>query len=294
MQSLIFSNYRIGNLHLENRVVMAPMTRGFANNETGEVNELITDYYTKRAKYGAGLIITEGIVINDFAKGTYGIPGIFTNDQVLSWKKVTSSVHQYRTKIFAQLWHVGRLSHEEILNGEAPVAPSAVAASGLVHKLRKPYSIPRALETSEVYDIVNDYQKAARNAMEAGFDGVEIHAAHGYLIDQFINENTNCREDEFGGSLKNRLRFLKLIIKAVKKVVPKNRISVRVSEKKDDDLNYGWEDPEKIVSALTSLLAKHRIKIIHPSVNHFGQSLKNDEKSLHELVRKYWNDFSYS
>ncbi|WP_058306353.1 oxidoreductase [Gracilibacillus massiliensis] len=290
MTCSIFSDYKIENLTLENRIVMAPMTRGFADNETGEVNQLIADYYGKRARYGAGLIITEGIAISELAKGTYGIPGIFTHQQTLRWEKVTREVHQYKTKIFAQLWHVGRLSHQEILKGHPPVAPSAIGASGHVHRLRKPFQAPKSLSQSEIYQIIDDYRQAARNAMETGFDGIEIHAAHGYLIDQFISEKSNIREDKFGGSIQNRLRFLELIIKEVKKVVPKNRISIRVSEKKDDDGDYVWEQPEEMVHAITEMLSKHRIKIIHPSVESYGNELKNDQRSLHELFRKYWDE----
>ncbi|GEN85276.1 alkene reductase [Oceanobacillus sp. FSL W8-0428] len=290
MTRSIFSNYKIGNLTLDNRIVMAPMTRGFADDETGEVNYLVADYYGKRARYGAGLIITEGIAINETAKGTYGIPGIFTHCQMLSWQKVTREVHQYKTKIFAQLWHVGRVSHQEILNGHAPVAPSPISASGKVHRLKKPFQTPRALTNTEVYQIIDDYRDAARNAMEAGFDGVEIHAAHGYLIDQFISEKTNQRQDEFGGSLQNRLRFLDLIIKEVKKVVPKNRISIRISEKKDDDTDYVWEYPEEMVCAITGVLAKHQLKILHPSVENYEDTLQNDLRSLHTLFRQYWDE----
>ncbi|WP_052400805.1 alkene reductase [Oceanobacillus jeddahense] len=286
----IFSDYKIGNLTLDNRIVMAPMTRGFADDETGEVNYLVADYYGKRARYGAGLIITEGIAINETAKGTYGIPGIFTHCQTLSWQKVTKEVHQYKTKIFAQLWHVGRVSHQEFLNGHAPVAPSPIAASGKAHRLRKPFPRPRALTNTEIYHIIDDYRDAARNAMEAGFDGVEIHAAHGYLIDQFINEKTNQRQDEFGGSLQNRLHFLDLIIKEVKKVVPKNRISIRISEKKDDDTDYVWEYPEEMVCAITEILAKHQLKILHPSVENYEDTFQNDPRSLHALFRQYWDE----
>ncbi|PWU69226.1 alkene reductase [Gracilibacillus dipsosauri] len=289
MTCSIFSNYNIGNLNLDNRIVMAPMTRGFADNETGEVNYLIADYYGKRARYGAGLIITEGIAINELAKGTFGIPGIYTHSQTLSWQKVTREVHQYKTKIFAQLWHVGRLSHQKVLGGHAPVSPSSLAANGFVHRLRHPYQTPKSLSKQEIYSIIDDYKIAARNAMEAGFDGIEIHAAHGYLIDQFINEKTNLRKDEFGGSLKNRLRFLDLIIKQVKKVVPKNRISIRISEKKDDDKDYTWEQPEEIVLAIIEVLTKHKIKIVHPSVENYDYALKNDKRSLHELFRQYWD-----
>ncbi|MFD1413762.1 oxidoreductase [Oceanobacillus jeddahense] len=290
MTRSIFSDYKIGNLTLDNRIVMAPMTRGFADNETGEVNYLVADYYGKRARYGAGLIITEGIAINELAKGTYGIPGMFTHRQALSWQKVTREVHQYKTRIFAQLWHVGRVSHQEILNGHAPVAPSPIAAIGKVHRLRNPFPTPRALMNTEIYQIIDDYRDAARNAMEAGFDGVEIHAAHGYLIDQFISEKTNQRQDEFGGSLQNRLRFLDLIIKEVKKVVPKNRISIRISEKKDDDTDYVWEYPEEMVCAITGILAKHQLKILHPSVENYGDTLQNEPRSLHALFRQYWNE----
>ncbi|CEI83650.1 alkene reductase [Oceanobacillus oncorhynchi subsp. incaldanensis] len=289
MTCSIFSKYKIGNLTLDNRIVMAPMTRGFADNETGEVNYLIADYYGKRARYGAGLIITEGVAINKLAKGTYGIPGIYTHRQILSWKKVTREVHQYKTKIFAQLWHVGRVSHQEILKGNAPVAPSPIGANGHVHRLRKPFQAPRALNNMEIYQIIADYKDAAKNAMEAGFDGVEIHAAHGYLIDQFINEKTNDRQDEFGGSLQNRLRFLDLIIKEVKKVVPKNRISIRISEKKDDDKDYVWEHPEEMVCAITGILSKHQLKIVHPSAENYGDMLQHNQKSLHELFRQYWD-----
>lgn len=289
MTCSIFSDYKIGNLTLANRIVMAPMTRGFADNETGEVNNLIADYYAKRARYGVGLIVTEGIAINETAKGTFGIPGIYSHRQTLSWKKVTSEVHQYNTKIFAQLWHVGRVSHQDVLKGHAPVAPSAISANGYVHRLRKPFQAPKSLKNEEIYQIIDDYRQAARNAMEAGFDGVEIHAAHGYLIDQFINNKTNHRQDEFGGCLKNRLRFLDLIIKEVKKVVSKNRISIRLSEKKDDDKEYVWEQPEEIVTAIIKILSKHRIKIVHPSVEKYGAALKNDQRSLHELFRQYWD-----
>lgn len=290
MTHSIFSDYKIGDLTLDNRIVMAPMTRGFADNETGEVNYLVADYYGKRARYGTGLIITEGIAINELAKGTYGIPGIFTHCQTLSWQKVTREVHQYKTKIFAQLWHVGRVSHQEILRGNTPVAPSPIGARGKVHRLRQPFQTPKALTNMEVYQIIDDYRDAARNAMEAGFDGVEIHAAHGYLIDQFISEKTNDRQDEFGGSLRNRLRFLDLIIKEVKKVVPKNRISIRVSEKKDDDKDYVWEYPEEMVCAITGILAKHQLKMLHPSVENYGDILQNDPRSLHALFRQYWSE----
>lgn len=156
--------------------------------------------------------------------------------------------------------------------------------------MKKPFQTPRALTNTEVYQIIDDYRDAARNAMEAGFDGVEIHAAHGYLIDQFISEKTNQRQDEFGGSLQNRLRFLDLIIKEVKKVVPKNRISIRISEKKDDDTDYVWEYPEEMVCAITGVLAKHQLKILHPSVENYEDTLQNDLRSLHTLFRQYWDE----
>ncbi len=281
-----FSEY---GLNLKNKIIMAPMTRGFANNLTGEVNQLIADYYARRARYDVGLIISEGIAINNTGKGTFGIPGIYTERQVESWKKVTEKVHKENGKIFAQLWHVGRLSHSFLTNGQKPVAPSAVQADGLVHKLRKPYEKPVELTESQINILIEDYKKAAINAMEAGFDGVEIHAAHGYLIDQFINEKTNLREDSFGGSEEARLIFLEKVVESVSKVIPTGKLSVRISEKKDDDPSYYWKKPELTLSKIVNILNRNEVKILHISVDEFNKPLKKDNRTLHELARSLWD-----
>ena len=173
------------------------------------MNDLTVLYYTQRAS--AGLIISEGINISEQGIGSPYTPGLYTAEQVAAWKKVTDAVHEAGGRIFAQLWHTGRVGHSVDRNGELPVAPSAVAIEGQQHftsQGQKPYETPRALETSEVKQTIEDFRKAAANAMEAGFDGVELHAAFGYLPNQFLVESANQRTDEYGGSIENRSRFV--------------------------------------------------------------------------------------
>lgn len=215
-RSTLLSPVTIHQWQLRNRVVMAPLTRGFADDQEGTVTDEMVAYYEQRARDGVGLIITEGINPNLAGKGTYGIPGLYTDEQTTSWKRVTDAVHRHGGTIIAQLWHVGRLSHSDLI-GTAPLAPSSLAAEGRVHKLHKPYQVPQAMSTQDIADTIQHFQTAARNAVLAGFDGIELHAAHGYLIDQFINEKTNHRTDEYGGDTEGRLRFLRDIIVAVKK-----------------------------------------------------------------------------
>lgn len=212
----LLSPVTIHQWQLRNRIVMAPLTRGFADDQDGTVTDEMVAYYEQRARDGVGLIITEGIIPNLAGKGTYGIPGLYTDEQTASWKRVTDAVHRHGGTIIAQLWHVGRLSHSDLI-GTAPLAPSSLAAEGRVHKLHKPYQVPQAMSAQDIADTIQHFQTAARNAVLAGFDGIELHAAHGYLIDQFINEKTNHRTDEYGGDTEGRLRFLRDIIVAVKK-----------------------------------------------------------------------------
>lgn len=198
----------LGGQTLKNRMAMAPMTRSRANT-SGIVGDLTTLYYTQRVS--AGLIITEGINITKQALGSPFTPGLFTHEQIEAWKEVTRSVHKNGGVIYAQLWHTGRVGHSIDKNGELPVAPSAVAITGQQHfttQGMKDYETPHALSTEEIRQIVNDYGQAAKNAMEAGFDGVELHAAFGYLPNQFLAESSNQRTDEYGGSIENRNRFV--------------------------------------------------------------------------------------
>lgn len=226
----LLSPFSLGDLSLKNRVVMAPMTRSRAG-EARLPNAMMAEYYQQRA--GAGLIITEATVISPQANGWLHTPGIYTDGQAAAWQQVTAAVHQKNTAIFNQLWHCGRASHSSFQeNGQLPVAPSAIAINGdYIHTPlgKQPYEIPRALETAEIPQLVEDYRQAASRAKAAGFDGIEIHAANGYLIDTFLQSKTNHRRDRYGGTKENRYRFLQEIIEAILTVWPPNRVGVRIS-----------------------------------------------------------------
>jgi N-ethylmaleimide reductase len=231
MRPKLFTPLDLGDdLMLPNRIVMAPLTRNRAKPDGDVPYELHVEYYAQRAS--AGLIISEGTQITPEGKGYIQTPGIHSPEQVSGWKKVTETVHKAGGRIFAQLWHVGRISHVSLQpNGQAPVAPSAITATTktFIASGFADVSPPRALETDEIARVVDDYRKAAENAREAGFDGVEVHAANGYLIDQFLRDGTNKRTDAYGGSVENRTRFLAEVLAAVTKVYPSKRVGVRFS-----------------------------------------------------------------
>ncbi len=230
--SQLFEPLRAGDLSLRNRIVMAPMTR--MHSSPGRVpNELMVEYYTQRA--GAGLILTEATAVTPQGVGYADTPGLWTPEQVQGWRKVTSSVHQAGGLIVAQLWHVGRISDPMFLDGELPVAPSAIAAKGHVSHVRpqRAYVTPRALETAEIPGVVEAYRHGAKMAMEAGFDGVEVHAANGYLLDQFLQDSTNHRTDAYGGSLENRARLLLEAVDACISVWGAGRVGVHLSPRGD-------------------------------------------------------------
>lgn len=230
MTEKLFTPYTIGDLTLPNRLVMAPLTRNRANPNGDVPSDLATEYYVQRAT--AGLIISEGTQISPEGQGYLHTPGIYSADQVAGWKKVTDAVHAADGRIFAQLWHVGRVSHTSLQpNGQPPVAPSAITADTKVYtdKGFASASPPRALETSEIPRIIEDYRKAAENAKSAGFDGVELHSANGYLIDQFLRDGSNHRTDAYGGSIENRTRLLSEVLAAITSVWPSHRVGVRFS-----------------------------------------------------------------
>lgn len=226
----LLSPFSLGDLRLKNRVIMAPMTRARAG-VTRMPNTLMAEYYVQRA--AAGLIITEATVISHQANGWENTPGIYSQGQGEAWKEIVGAVHAQGTPIFLQLWHCGRASHSSFQeNAQLPVAPSAIKINAdYIHTPngKQPYETPRALETDEIPLIVEDYRQAAQRAKTAGFDGVEIHAANGYLIDEFLQSKTNQRTDQWGGEVKNRYRFLKEIVEAILTVWPSNRIAVRLS-----------------------------------------------------------------
>ncbi len=225
----LFTPYKIGDLELPNRIVMAPLTR----NRAGKGNvphQLNAEYYAQRAS--AGLIISEATQISPQGQGYPFTPGIHSPEQIAGWKLVTDAVHQNGGRIYLQLWHVGRISHPDLQpDGALPVAPSAIKPKGeaWTYEGMKPFVTPRALETWEIPEIVEQYRQGAENALAAGLDGVEIHAANGYLIDQFLRDGTNHRTDKYGGSLENRTRFLLEITQAVIGVWGAKRVGVRLS-----------------------------------------------------------------
>lgn len=228
----LFEPLTIGNLTISNRIIMAPLTRARAS-EGRIPNDLMAKYYEQRAT--AGLIISEATAVTPMGVGYANTPGIWSKEQVEGWKKITSAVHSKGGKIFMQLWHVGRISDPMFLNGELPVAPSAIRPQGHVSLVRpqREYVTPRALETEEIAGIVEAYRVGALNAKEAGFDGVEIHGANGYLIDQFLQDKTNKREDQYGGSIENRARFLLEVTDAVISVWGAQRVGMHLAPRGD-------------------------------------------------------------
>jgi N-ethylmaleimide reductase len=225
----LFTPYQLGPLLLKNRLVMAPMTRNRADGQ-GVVPDITAQYYGQRA--GAGLIITEGVNISRQAEGSPFSPGLYTPGHVAAWREVTDEVHRREGKIFAQLWHTGRVGHSVDKNGELPVSASALPIADQKHYTThgpKAYETPRALTTAEVKAVVEDYKSAAANALEAGFDGVELHGAFGYLPNQFLVDGVNHREDEYGGSIENRTRFVLEIMAALVAVWGPDRAGIKLS-----------------------------------------------------------------
>ena len=223
---------QIGDLHLPNRVIMSPLTRlrGAADHVP---TQLMAEYYSQRAS--AGLIISEGIPVMPQGVGYANVPGIWSAPQVEAWKLVTKSVHQAGGRIFAQLWHVGRISDPRFLGGELPVAPSAIKPAGHVSLVRPvtEYVTPRALEASEIPGIVEAFHKGAENAKLAGFDGVEIHGANGYLLDQFLQDGSNHRTDQYGGPIENRARLMLEVVDAVTSVWDFKRVGMHLAPRGD-------------------------------------------------------------
>ena len=229
MHDTLFQPLQMGAIEAANRVVMAPLTRGRSTQPGSVPNDMMTTYYRQRA--GAGLIISEATGISVEGLGWPAAPGIWSEAQTEGWKPVTEAVHEEGGKIVLQMWHMGRLVHPDFLGGNPPVSASATKAPGHAHTFegRKDYEQARALSTDEIARVVEDYRKAAENAKAAGFDGVQLHGANGYLVDQFLRDSTNLREDEYGGSPENRTRFLREVLTALCDVWGAERVGVRLS-----------------------------------------------------------------
>lgn len=256
----LFKSIRVGDLNLPNRIVMAPLTRCRAS--TGRVpNALMAEYYAQRA--GAGLILSEATSVSPQGVGYPDTPGIWSDQQIQGWKLVTSAVHAAGGRMFLQLWHVGRVSHPDFLDGELPVAPSAIAPRGHVSLLRpqREYVTPRALEISEIPGIVEAYRRGAENAMQAGFDGVEIHGANGYLLDQFLQDSTNKRNDAYGGSIENRARLMLEVTDAAISVWGAGRVGMHLAPRGDAH-TMGDSDPLSTFGYVAEQLGKRGIAFI--------------------------------
>jgi N-ethylmaleimide reductase len=257
----LFDAVPLGDLMLANRIVMAPLTRGRAG-ESRTPNPLMAEYYAQRAS--AGLIITEGTAISEQAYGWGGSPGIYTQAHVKGWKRVTDAVHRKGGRIFLQLWHTGRVSHPHFQNGETPIGPSAIAASGDAYTPlgKEPYVTPRAMTQQDIAAAVGEYARSTELSKEAGFDGVEIHAANGYLIDQFIRDGSNQRTDAYGASTENRLRFLMDVTEAVVGAWSAECVGVRLSPTNSFN-SMSDSNPDATFTAAAAELNKYELAYLH-------------------------------
>jgi N-ethylmaleimide reductase len=257
--------FDLGPFQLPHRVVMAPLTRMRAGGTDGVPSPLAPTYYGQRAT-GRGLIVAEATQISRQGQGYPQTPGIYTQAQVAGWRPVVRAVRDRGAVFFLQLWHVGRISHSSFHDGALPVAPSAVAASGNAFTSdfqRVPYETPHALELNEIGGIVADYRRAAQNAKEAGFDGVEIHAANGYLLQEFLEDKTNRRADRYGGSVENRARLLFEVFDAISEIWPAERIGVRISPYSDVNGDIADSDPASLYAHVVGGLAARGVSYLH-------------------------------
>jgi 2,4-dienoyl-CoA reductase-like NADH-dependent reductase (Old Yellow Enzyme family) len=251
----------IGDLHLPNRIVMAPLTRNRSSGAGRVPNALMRDHYVQRAS--AGAILSEATSVTPLGVGYPHTPGIWSQEQIDGWRLVTDGVHQAGGKILLQLWHVGRISDSSYHDGAMPVAPSAIAAKGHVSLLRpeRPYPVPRALETEELQGVVEAYRIGAENAKIAGFDGVEIHGANGYLLDQFLQDSTNKRTDRYGGSIENRARLMLEVTDAVVSVWGAGRVGMHLAPRGDAH-DMGDSDLPATFGYVARELGKRKIAFI--------------------------------
>lgn len=262
----LFDPLVAGDLQLANRIVMAPLTRNRSPGGVPQSRAVV--YYTQRAS--AGLLVSEGVAISQQGQGYADVPGLYAPEQIEAWKRVTAAVHAAGGRIVAQIWHVGRASHDSLQpNGQSPVAPSAIRANSKTYLIDVDgnggfveTSQPRALEKAEIPGVVDDYRKAARAAIEAGFDGVEIHGANGYLVDQFLRSSSNQRSDEYGGRVENRTRFLDEVVAAVAGEIGGGRTGIRLSPVTPSN-DVSDPDPQPLFEHAVRLLAKHGLAFVH-------------------------------
>jgi N-ethylmaleimide reductase len=289
MADILFKPTKMGDLTVPNRVFMAPLTRNRANGD-GTAKPLAATYYAQRAS--AGLIVSEATQINDFGKGYLDTPGIYTDAHVAAWKPVTAAVHANGGRIFCQLWHVGRISHTSLLpGGAAPVSSTDVAAKSKTFTAAgfEDTSKPRALSVDELPQLVEDYANSARRAIEAGFDGVEVHSANGYLLDQFLQDGINKRTDDYGGSIANRARLTLQVVDRVVAEIGAGRVGIRLSPRGQAN-DISDSDPLALFSHVYKELDARGLAYLHIVETFGGEPNPEGEKLIKDL-RAHWTGF---
>jgi N-ethylmaleimide reductase len=246
---------------VQSRVVMSAMTRGFADANHCATPKIV-DYYGSRAADGVGLILTEGTIVDASGDGYNNVPHIQTAEQTKSWKQVTDRVHSEGGKIYSQLWHCGRISHSDFTGGDAPVSSTNKQAAGHNRQNDKPFGVPRALEPEEMPTIYEMFRLAARNAMEAGFDGVQVHGGHGYLTDQFFDARVNNRTDNYGGSVENRCRFGLELLETVLAELGPEKVMMRISPSRFMGELYDWPDLDEMISYLIPAFKSRGLRML--------------------------------
>lgn len=284
--SKLLSPFRLGRLELKNRMVMAPMTRSRALVDGNVPNPLAAPYYAQRAS--AGLLITEATQVSPQGVGYIRTPGMHSPEQVAGWRKVTDAVHAAGGLIFAQLWHVGRVSHPDFHDGRLPVAPSAIGYEGEVFTFqgKKRVVTPRALETGELPGIVEQFRRAAENAREAGFDGVELHGSNGYLLDQFLRDGSNQRTDAYGGSIENRARLPLEVARAVVDVWGAERVGYRLSPQPFPYAGLTDSTPAETFTHMARELGRLGLGYLHVTEAVSGKEVPSPEQRLTPLLRE--------
>ncbi len=276
----------MGDIPLKNRIIMAPLTRGRADNAENIATPLIAEYYGQRST--TGLIISEGSQVSPMGVGYANTPGIYSKQQTEAWKQVTKAVHKQDGKIFIQLWHVGRISHPDFLGGNLPMAPSAIEFNYQARTPSGPKAapIPHEMSVEEIKGVINEFVTAAKNAMEAGFDGVEIHASNGYLLHQFFAPCSNVRTDDYGGNFENRSRILIEIIDKMKKIMPVNRIGVRLNPSYHND--HGMLLTEDTIPTFDYLIEKlNNYDLAYLHLSEPGRRAKQSAFAETEIAKRY-------
>ena len=288
----LFETYNLKGNNLSNRIVMAPMTRSRATNKNNLANDIMATYYEQRAS--AGLIISEGVFINDIAAGYINVPKIYTKEQTDSWKLVTDKVHKAGGKIFMQIWHVGASSHPSLLNGNLPLSPSGINPNIKVYTPNG-FEVtvdPKPMTLEEIKTTIEDFGNAAKNAIEAGFDGIEIHAANGYLINQFFQKGTNLRDDIYGGNIENRARILFEILDEIKKYISIEKVGIRFSPRIDDlGVKFDDETDNLYKYILQKIEKEYAISYLHFN-GIISTKVKTTTDEVVDIARCMRNDFS--